>query len=263
VFKRSDFLCFDVASIQSEGNLQLYQYLDPNSGEPHPFSHLELEVWESWREYPKIPEIKDLTKRKGLELLAWLVHTFGQRLYLSRLTERERKVFWNNPNDNLNNILDLLTLDDLIFIFVQVENNINKWNLMYSAWKAEYIEGWKANELILDCECMNKIKEINKCGYEFPPGHSVAKECKHWYNEITKYFYDAYFAEDEASFCNKEALETAINKLVEKSQATRNKDTADADEMDLLLVTEISSSDAVLDAIQASMWTSNFLDTTG
>jgi hypothetical protein len=110
---------------------------------------------------------------------------------------------------------------------------------------------------------MNKIKEINKCGYEFPPGHGVAKEGKHWYNEITKYFYDAYFAEDKASFRNKEALETAINKLVEKSQATGNKDTADADEMDLLSVTEISSSDAVLDAIQASMWTSNLLDTTG
>jgi hypothetical protein len=114
VFKRSDFLCFDAASIQSEGNLQLYQYLDPNSGKPHPFSHLEMEVWESWRDYPKIPEIKDLTKGKGLELLAWLVHTFGQRLYLSRLTQSERKVFWNNPKDNLKNILDLLTLDDLV-----------------------------------------------------------------------------------------------------------------------------------------------------
>jgi hypothetical protein len=91
----------------------------------------------------------------------------------------------------------------------------------------------------------------------------VAKEGKQRYNEITKYFYDAYFAEDEASFRNKEALETAINKLVEKSRATRNKDTADADEMDLLSVTEISSSDAVLDVIQASMWTSNFLDTIG
>jgi hypothetical protein len=37
--------------------------------------------------------------------------------------------------DNENNILDYLTRDGFVFLFVKVKNNINKWSLMDSAWK--------------------------------------------------------------------------------------------------------------------------------
>jgi hypothetical protein len=96
--------------------------------------------------------------------------------------------------------------------------------------------------------------------YEFSPGHSVAKDDKYRINEMTKYLYNAYFTADEALLHNKEALNSTIKKLAEKAQAASNNDSADGKEMDLLSITEIYSSNAVLDAIQASMWTSNFLD---
>ena len=272
LFKRLDFLCFNVASIESAGNLQLYQYLDSQSSKTHPLSNLEIEVWDSWKHYPKIPEIKDLTKGKGLELLAWLVHTFGLRLYFSRLKESNKKMVLKKDKED--NILDHLTLDDFVFLFVQVENNINKWNLMYSAFKNKYIDGWKGNESIQECECdrnslgdddMKKIKAINKCGYEFPTGSGVAgKDGKRRYNEMTKYLYNAYFSETDASHQNKEALDSAIKEMVEKERAA-NKDNSPDNEMNLSTTKncqELSSTDEELDAIHASVWSSTipFLD---
>jgi hypothetical protein len=269
LFKRSDFLCFAVDSIRSEGNLQLYQYLKPESGQDHPFPDLELEVWDSWKQYPNIPQIKDLTQGKGLELLAWLLHTFGLRLYFSRLKESDKKLVVKKEKED--NILDHLTLDDFAFLFVQVENNINKWNLMYSAWKSEYIEGWKENESVQHCECDRnslsegdaaKIKTINRCGYEYPSGAGVAgKDGKHRYNEMTKYLYNAYYAENEASKTNREALDSAIKELVEKERAKNNDDDENMDDHSPVNnFQELSSSDEELDAIRASEWSMNLLD---
>jgi hypothetical protein len=55
------------------------------------------------------------------------------QLYYSRLSESDKKSVLKNDKED--NILDYLTLDDFVFLFVQVKNNINKWNLMHLAWK--------------------------------------------------------------------------------------------------------------------------------
>jgi hypothetical protein len=148
VFKRLDFLRFDVRSIGSHGNDTLFQMLNPTkTNKPCNLpGNLEMEFWDQWKQYPNFDKVQDLTKGKALALLAWLCQTFGLRLYYSRLSESNKKSVLKKDNED--NILDYLTLDGFVFLFVQVKNNINKWNLMYSAWKGNtFRAGWKTSAL--------------------------------------------------------------------------------------------------------------------
>jgi hypothetical protein len=146
VFKRLDFLRLDVCSIGSHGNDTLFQMLNPTkTNKPCNLpGNLEMEFWDQCKQYPNFDKVQDLTKGKAFALLAWLCQTFGLRHYYSRLSESDKKSVLKKDKDD--NILDHLTLDDFVFLFVQVKNNINKWNLMYLAWKEEHIEGWTENE---------------------------------------------------------------------------------------------------------------------
>jgi hypothetical protein len=270
VFKRSDFLRFDVPSIGSRGNDTLFQMLNPaETNKPCNLpGDMEMEFWDQWKQYPNFDEFQDLTTGKALALLAWLCQTFGLRLYYSRLSESDKKSVLKKDKED--NILDHLTLDDFVFLFVQVENNINKWNLMYSAWKRKHIEGWTENESLQSCECdkriskddLERIKVMNRCGYEFPNGAGVAgKDGTSRYNAMTKYLYKAYFKNHEDSgdsvLRNRKALDQAIKELVETSRAAKRANGENLDDVTTSNgknLPELSSRDEVLDAIQASMW---------
>lgn len=233
-------------------------------------AELELEFWDQWTLYPRFPEIQNLTEGDGLALLAWLCHTFGLRIYYSRLSESDKKMVLKKDKED--NILDHLTLDDFVFLFVQVENNINKWNLMYSAWKRKHIVSWEDNESLQACECdkrlpkedREKIKVINKCGYEFPNGAGVAgKDGTNRYNAMTKYLYNAYFKKNDNDYSdsvrrNRTSLDQAIKHLVEKSRAAKRAKGEDVDDLpktDGRKLPELCSSrDELLDEIQTTMW---------
>jgi hypothetical protein len=92
-----------------------------------------MEILDQRSQYPNFDKVQDLTKGKALAPLAWLCQTFGLQLYYSRLSESDKKSVLKKDKED--NILDHLTLDGFVFLFVQVKSNINKWNLMYLAWK--------------------------------------------------------------------------------------------------------------------------------
>jgi hypothetical protein len=89
-----DFLCFGVRLIVSCGNDTLFLMLNPaETNQPCNLpGNLEMEFWDQWNQYPNYDNVQDLTKGKGLALLARHCQTFGLRLYYSHLRESAKKV---------------------------------------------------------------------------------------------------------------------------------------------------------------------------
>ena len=76
-----------------------------------------------------------------MAFFAWLLTTFGVRVFFQRLKESEKQSGLTGGAED-NGILDKMTIDDIVFVFVQVEHNINKWKLIYEAWKQKHIPTW-------------------------------------------------------------------------------------------------------------------------
>ena len=94
---------------------------------------------EQWQKFPKLDPVTDFTDPEGpgLKLMTWLLYFFAPELlslghkwdnYLDKCSSR-------NILADYGNLLELLTLDDMTYIFIQLQNNINKWQLIHRAWK--------------------------------------------------------------------------------------------------------------------------------
>lgn len=228
-----DFLRFHPKSILSNGNKLLFEHLRRvDSGEeeiPQEEKGLfdEMEDWEDWKDFPNFTPMVDLTKGPAVELLAWLLDSFGPIVTHCKLKES------GNAFDTTD-LLANMTLDDFVFTFVQVQHNINKWNLVYKAWKNKYIDGWKDKECVDGCEYdrkhseddKKKLTKINLMGYEYPPGSGCAgKYGKLRYNSLTKFFFDAYYDKDSSQVKqNRAALKAALNKLAEERESEEQDD---------------------------------------
>lgn len=238
LFTRIDFLRFDVKSIGSHGSYSLFKRLSPthpdgrnDDGTTSELSKLEVEKWDHWQQFPNLQEVDSFSDPTGhcLVLLSWLVHTFGLRVYFSRLKDSDKKQGLTKE-EREDALLENMTLDDFVFVFVQVQHNINKWNLIYRAWKLNHIAGWVDKQAIEYCECdkrllveadMKRISNINEWGYEFPAGAGVAgKDGKARYNAMTKFLYKTYYNKsDPVVTDNRKALHHSI-----QSHATRRRD---------------------------------------
>ena len=181
----------------------------------------ELEQWQDWKNYPDLVQLDSLSDGPGLELLAWLVDTFGDIVTHCKLKERVKDY---DPGDLLSN----MSLDDFVFTFVQVQHNINKWTLVYRAWKEQYIAAWKEKDCVEACDTDKKslgeesvdfkrVKKINQIGYEYPTGSGVAgKDGKRRYNSVTKFLYKALYVQDNPLVDeNRNALRQALVQLAE------------------------------------------------
>lgn len=184
---------------------------------------LEVERWEDWKNYPKNLEEWNLHEAtsKGTTLLAWLVVTFGDSV-ASQSNARER-------SSCCSNIFETMTLDDLVFLFLQLQHNISKWNLVWKAYKERHIKAWEEVDDVLgletdpkkmkgDDESKRRVALINSRGYEFPYGSGVGgRDGRRRYNAIKKFFDDAYYGNDPKSspevVQNREALIAAILEL--------------------------------------------------
>lgn len=247
IYTRYDFLLFDVKSIASPGNEWLWKQLDPaavGKDASNQIRSVECESWENWKNFPNFEEHKSLTEGRALEILAWLVHTFAGLLYYCRIRGQGKK---NRKEEEVKQDftgIDSLTLDDFTFIFVQAQNNINKWNMFYKAWQKKYIKHWEETDSMEECEVgslkklpkdgqqgknqmsaedAQKINEMNNRGCEFPCGSGLGKgHGRTRYTCITKFLFHSYYNPDPAKreqvAANRKALDDAVKVLADKKR---------------------------------------------
>lgn len=217
IFTRLDFLSIDPTTAQSWGNRMLFDHLKlVSEGETHEtdlIDYDEAAKWQCWQRYPDLDPIDTLVEGPGLHLMAWVVDTFGDVVTNSKISK--------DPNDPLCN----LSVDDFVFIFVQAQHNINKWNLMNWAFENNWIKAWKDKESVAVCECDKKslgkeyelFKKICRLGNEYPFGSGVAGvDGQKRYHSMTKYLYRAYYRNmdnDDIVAKNRLALGRAVRKL--------------------------------------------------
>ena len=224
-------------SIGSEGNKKLFRALNKLNDEEQMYTDLKtedkllgIESWEKLKGYPRLNEA-DLTKPADLELLAWVVETFMTFVcakQTSGVTKKDRNRV--RTVEFYDRLFDHMTLDELVFMFVQVENNINKWRMVWKAFKETLVPAWEKHDEPEDCECNKKslagkqdydtswrlVSYINEEGCEYPLGSGIAgrdgrRRCKH----LKEYFSDHYFdlgRQDvkEQVLANRKALIAAV-----------------------------------------------------
>ena len=245
-FARSDFLPFCPQTARTEGNKKLCDHVLSEDGTPGDSERegmsqdevdLAKELWKinqeakgEWMKYRnrEETEITGPKDERCVKLLSWLVSTFGLRLCLSRTEECEK---YESDEAKDRAILKTLTPDDFTFIFVQVQQNITKWNLFYHAHKKKMIEGWKEQPDICQCETDKKsagedrtkdrqlLDQMDRLGCEFPTGAGVGgAEGRRRYTDITKFLVRNYFdtrVYPEKIEENKELLQKAVVELGE------------------------------------------------
>ena len=230
---RMDFLHISVDdSIITPGNLALKKHLMVAEGGVIE-DWMRIENKEEWSRFPELEAVKDFTQGRGVRLLACLVYLFAPTLlnynrkkWSSYTSECETK----DKNADVGLMLDMLTLNDLVFIFMQLQNNSNRWLLLHKAWKMKKgPEAWKDKTKYNHCKTMKgltlktdkeRLSLIEKLGTEFPKGSSVlsGKEGKHRHEAVERCLYLNYYKRgDEACLKNREALKQAIREFDEES----------------------------------------------
>lgn len=223
-YTRTDFLQFHVSSIQSKGNTDTYLRLreaeqkrvslgdDEGVSEP-----LEAETWSQWKDYPMFEEV-GVTSEKGCALLAWLIKTFGVAVCYTK---------YKQAGDETGDLFQQMTLDDLVFLFIMLQNNINKWALVRKAHQLGLVPEWN-NKTIEEIDVSfkgNKLSDSSKVlvkscdtkGYEYPNGAGIkSRDAKARYSEITKLFNEAFYnARSQNREQNRAALLKALAELEE------------------------------------------------
>lgn len=243
-FTRADFLRFDVDSIRSPGNDTMFERLRSHALDQDSFvgsdekniaeniaGLLDVEDWQSWEHYPKLEQLSLEDDDKAVTLMAWLLDTFGWSVCVASSSAKRRE----EDGSDLDSVLQKVSLDDMAFIFVQVEHNISKWLMICKAVEEQRIEAWKdlnlgdggldkiAIEPTMSGDDKKRLALINEWGSEFPAGSGVAgKDGKRRYNAITKLFHSAYYKKD----CNivKRNREKLFERLKQLNKERRQSD---------------------------------------
>ena len=236
MYTRYHFLQFDVPSIQCKGNEALYQRLRMNSQNQEALD-AEVEEWTgAWSEYPHFPEIgKDTFHDENghtLSFIAWLIHTFSGPVCMA--TFKRRRMSYPDMVESTG--IEFLSLDDLVFIFVQVEHNINMWILLFDELKKRvpstgtHLTVFElAKQKQKDVIGGDTDKSIKELGYEFTKGSMVSGvEGQKRYRAMTKYFYEIYynFTDDRVN-ANRNALANKLKELIKAEMEMEEKNSSD------------------------------------
>ena len=133
--------------------------------------------------------------------------------------------------------MSFLGLDDLVFLFVQGQNNILKWNLLYAACGGHSGEGGilpRSTRTDEKAETMTQeqkklMETINMIGYEYKRGCGVSgSDGKRRYASLTKFFHKAYYSkkQDDCALVkkNRDALAQKLKEMVQEDLDNRNTD---------------------------------------
>jgi len=209
-FTRMDFLQFHTEAVNSVGNRAMKDTISRCAANETNESLAFIvplirraEKPASWVHFPPLSEHDDDSSPIGhtrKTLLVWLFHQFALPVCTTKNKKADSVKYESDgiQKVDVRSVLEDMTIDDMTFIFVQVQHNIAKWNLMYCAYKQKSIDAWKNKESIQECEFdkkmtatdVQRIGDINKYGYEYPTGSGVAgNDGKRRYQAMFKYFY--------------------------------------------------------------------------
>lgn len=195
-----------------------------------------VESWDDWQSYPNFQEVTSFTEGHGLELIGYLVHNFAPTVCRANFINGRYEA------DLMESGIDCwLGIDDMVFIFLTLQHNINKWIRVYRILK----DSVNVDGDSVDWKSILKNKEMKKTlekvpGTEFQHGAGISgKDAQKRYLALTKYFNKLYFEmkRDENNQPtrvytdqvekNRDALVLLLKELVEKD-SERNGNSDDA-----------------------------------
>lgn len=246
LFRRHDFLLFATKSIHSNGNQRLFQRLKNAElrGQDTAAVEDEVEEWEKWMTFPNFEQIDSVSEGHGLKMVAWLIHTFGPAVTYQQGSATGESFPASIRRHGTNFLGEFLGLDDLVFIFMQVQHNIDKWIFLHRLLVKKQNNGTnvvafgKRTEDVENLLTPEERKPIETKGYEFPHGAGISgKEAQKRYVEMTKFFHQHYFdlqGQDNKEFveANRQALVDAITKQIEADEAKEQQKRSRSDATD-------------------------------
>ena len=199
---RKDFLLFDV---DTKGpNIDIVE----SFAKPHKVDHDQIENRVSWNNFDQWTGYESLKEGDGLKLLAWVIFHFAPSVVVKqRLPVTDR---WAGTP-----IGKWLTTDDIAFLLVTLENNINKWirSGRILAKKRELAKEEGSSD-VSKVTLLKKEVQILK-GAKFPSGSGISgKEGQARFNAIKLFIQRNYFRADEESQRNNDALHGELQRLL-------------------------------------------------
>lgn len=160
---------------------------------------------------------------KGTKAMAWAVFQFS-RFVVSRETAAEMKEveFWENPAT----LMSKISIDDIAFILITLENSINKWIRLHKILVAKReAAGANGNTELAKRVCLVKADMKNVPGSKFPNGTGISgPEGQKRFNALKIYlFQNLYKKNSETGRENITALAKACHALALKDQKRRDK----------------------------------------
>lgn len=258
---RYNFLLYHNQSVQTEGNDKLFIRLKDNHTSTGQDSRddddlEEVERWDHWKSYPNFEDMSledDLAEQgQAMEFLSWLIGTFGPCVCFWREEKAD-----SLPAKSFG--LDDLTVDDIAFIFLQVQHNIDKWKLLHHAIQNKTVSADSEEKSMTGHE-KKVLQKMNEMGYEYKNGSGVSgTEGKKRYSGITKFIHKAFYSNlsNDKVKKNREALKEAVDRVREEARHRLSFDSGDTvgnHDKNKKPKCKEQTPDPVMDDIQDELW---------
>jgi hypothetical protein len=204
-----------VDSIRNKDNDEIYEHLRISK------SDAGINKWCDWQYYPVgMAAHPTLTGGKSVDFLAWVVYFFMPDVS-KRVMELDNRRLYKKGI-----LFAKMTADDLAYLFLLLENNINHWILVSQKLDAMKEDGEERGD---KRQWRQTKKEIG--GYEFSLGSGISgKEGTARFYSLRKFFWQHYYRNDEesaaVSAANRSALIKAILEVMKSDK--RNKTTTES-----------------------------------
>ena len=223
-YTRADFLRFNAAT--KGDNKDVFEGFDASSD----FQE-SVETKERWADFANWTDHPTLAEGEGLELIGWsLFHFAPCVVHKNRLPPTSKWAV--TPLDQW------LTIDDIAFILLTLENCINKWIRLYNQLlkkRREAVEDGKNPASV----CLTKKEEMAATrGAKFPAGSGVSGiQGQKRFNGLKLWIKRNYYDDTTLAKQNSEALKAQLDALVveeeerrmgdsERSKSTRRQEAA-------------------------------------
>lgn len=234
----------------SKGNLRLKDAMTSTDGNAAVEDWMRVETREEWRDFPEIVEPavapeqlfqdeSSITNADGpLALMAWILDLFGPDILSSKWDRHCNSCRDKKELIDPGSMVDLVTRDDLVYIFVQLQNNINRWILHYRAWRLKKGPScWEGTPNFASAQFTKKglleddktrLDFFDELGTEYPGGSGVSgKAGKLRYAAMTIFFHKAYFEKDSNGHHtvhaqrNRDALKNKLREMRDQGKSHR------------------------------------------
>ena len=225
-YTRRDFLLFDVAS--KGDNRDILNFFEPeripNVPEASQPKKEDVEDPEKWSGYNDWKDYPTLAEGRGLEVMAWTIFNFAPCVvHKSRLPTTDK---WAGTP-----LKKWLTMDDIAFLLITLENCINKWIRLYQKLKEKKEQALQVGVADVSRVFLPKEELAAIPGTKFPSGSGVSGRVgQERFNALKLYIQRNYYDDSPIAQGNCDALAKVLENLVEAEEKKRaSSATASAD----------------------------------